>query len=309
MSKDNLDEVKASGEDSEVMDPIAKSNKRKLDKTKGDATADEVKDGVNKEGGDMIASKGKKMPARKADKNMSETIETIFDGEEFSEDFKDRTSAIFEAVIVERVNDIKAELEEENTALVEEAIEEAKSNIEEKINKYLDYIVTEWLDKNELAIESGIKSEVTESFLKGMKTLFSEHYVDIPEDKVDVVESLTDKVEELESTINEMIKDNLSLVEQVDKAKASDILEEVLESLTDTQKDRLTVLAEGIEYNSEEQYRKKLIAIKEGYLDLKKPSKTEETLNEEVELNETNTVTMSPEMSAYVNAVRSTLKK
>lgn len=318
MSGNNqLDEVKASGEDSEVMDPIDKNNKRKLDKTQGDKKADTTDDGVTKEGGDQIdvASNGKakKAPARKADKtSMKEAIDSMFEGEEFSEEFKERAATIFEAIVIERVNEAKEEMEQANEEVLENAISEAKVGLEEGVNKYLDFITSEWLEKNELALESSIKSEVTESFINGMKQLFTEHYVDIPDDKVDIAEALSEKVVEQENVINEMIKKNMELVEEIETAKAKEILESHLEGLTESQKDRLTVLAEDLEFTTEEKYSAKLATIKEAYFSVenKKESNTGNDLNEEVDIEVNSNVTaISPEMEQYVTAASRILKK
>lgn len=311
--KNQIDEVKASGEDSEVMDPIATgSNKRKLDKS-GSDKADKVDDKVNKEGGDQIEGSGaKKAPARKADKtSMKEAIESMFEGEDFSEEFKERAAAIFEAVVIERVNEEVAALEEANEESLAASIAEAKEELEENVNKYLDFVTTEWMEKNELAIESGIKSEVTESFLQGMKTLFAEHYVDIPEDKVDIAEALSEKVVEQENVINEMIKKNLELKEQIEASKAKEILESHLEGLTESQKDRLMTLAEDLEFTTEEKYSTKIATIKEAYFKVenKKESTTGNDLNEEVDVITENTVVISPEMEKYVSAASRILKK
>jgi len=314
MSK-QIAEVKASGEESEVMDPTGKTvDKRKADKGGAGDKGEKVSDGVNKEAGDGIETVATvKDKGRAADKKkMSENIESLFDGEELSEEFMERASTIFEAAVIDRVNELKEEIASENETLVAEAIESAKTELEESVNTYLDFIIKEWVENNELAIESGIKADVTESFLAGMKSLFEEHYVSIPEDKLDIAEELADRVAELEETVNQTIAKNLELTEQIKRAEAEDILQEVSEGLTDTQKEKLSTLAEDLSYNNTDQYRKKLETIKESYLNIKteKTSSTQDSLNEEVEENPNDKVVhMTPQMSAYVKAASATVKK
>ena len=213
--------------------------------------------------------------------DIEEDVNALFGGEELSEEFKAKAKTIFEAAIGSKVGEIKEALETEYAEKIAEATEDLKVSLQERIDSYLEYVAEEWLTENELAVEAGLKTEMTESFLGGMKSLFEEHYVTIPEEKYDVIESMVDKLDEMETKLNEQTKKNISLNKRLAESVAGSILESVSDGLASTQKEKLASLAESVEFESEEEYREKLETLKESYF-----SRTPATKNESQTLSE-----------------------
>jgi hypothetical protein len=236
-----------------------------------------------------------------AEYNVEEDVNALLGGEELSEEFKEKAKTIFEAAINSKVAEIKGTLEEKYEEKLAEEIEAAKESLAERVDSYLEYVSDEWFQENALAIESGLKSEMTESFLEGMKGLFEEHYVSIPEDKYDVLESMVEKLDDMETKLNEQIEKNISLNSRLSEATADGILDDVSEGLASTQKEKLASLAESVEFESEDQYREKLETIKESYFASKTPSTAKtETLSEGV-ASAPDTITGS--MDAYLKTL------
>jgi len=201
MSEQELREFKASGEDSEVMEPTGVSvKKRKADKDGRKDSPEKVKsDGATKEGGDLIDTVAtSKAPKRKADKTMGEHIDDIFDGEELSEDFKEKASVIFETVVNQHVKEKIVDLEEQFSAQLDEQVETITEELTSKLDTYLDYVVEQWMEANELAVERGIRAEISESFMTDLHKLFLEHNINVPDEATDLVAEMTDKIDELE---------------------------------------------------------------------------------------------------------------
>lgn len=205
-----------------------------------------------------IAAKGSAASAA-----MKEEILGLFSGSDLSEEFKDKASTLFEAAVNARVNKEVDRLNEEFDALVEEGLAEAVEELVSKIDDYMGYIAEEWMEENALAIESGLRSEMTESFMNGLKNLFTNHYVDLPEEATDIVEELAARVVELEDAINETVEVNIELKKNLTEMECVAVLNDLCESLTDTQKARVTELAEGISYDSSTEFAKKLSIIAE----------------------------------------------
>ena len=226
-------------------------------------------------------SKKKKM---EEDFDIEEDVNALLGGEELSEEFQEKARTIFEAALRSKVSEIKETLEEQYVAALAEEVEEIKTELEERVDAYLEYVASEWMEENALAIEQGLKTEMTESFLSGMKGLFEEHYVSIPEDKYDVLESMVEKLDEMETKLNEQIERNVSLNKRLAEAVADGIFEQVSDGLADTQKDKLASLAESVEFESEEEYREKLETLKESYFPSRgaSPSTKSDTLSEGV---------------------------
>jgi len=178
--------------------------------------------------------------------NIDEDVNALLAGEELSEEFQEKARTIFEAALRSKVSDIKEALEEQYTAALAEEVEEIKSELSERLDAYLEYVAGEWMEENALVIEHGLKTEMTESFLQGMKGLFEEHYVSIPEDNYDVLESMVEKLDEMETKLNEQIEKNVSLNKRLAESVADGIFEQVSEGLADTQKDKLASLAESV---------------------------------------------------------------
>ena len=213
--------------------------------------------------------------------DIEEDVNALFGGEELSEEFKAKAKTIFEAAIGSKVGHIKETLESEYAEKIAEATEDLKVSLQERIDSYLEYVAEEWLTENELAVEAGLKTEMTESFLEGMKSLFEEHYVTIPEEKYDVIESMVDKLDDMETKLNEQMMKNIQLNKRLAESVAGSILESVSDGLASTQKEKLASLAESVEFESEEEYREKLETLKESYF-----SRTPATKNESQTLSE-----------------------
>ena len=237
-------------------------------------------------------------------------VQALFEGEELSEEFQSKARTIFETAITSKVETIKEQLiESYQEALVEEVVA-IKEELGERVDSYLEYVADEWFQENALAVEAGLKSEITESFLDGMKSLFEDHYVTIPEEKYDVLESMVDKLDEMEGKLNEQIERNVSLNRRLAESSADGILAAVSEGLADTQKEKLASLAENVEFESEADYREKLTTLRSSYFpeSASTPS-TSENISEEVSTNEVISEEVSPMMQAYLNTLSRAAKK
>jgi hypothetical protein len=240
-----------------------------------------------------------------AEYDIEEDVNALLGGEELSEDFKAKAKTIFEAAINSKVAGIKEELEAQYAAALSEEIEAAKESLAERVDSYLEYVADEWFEENALAVEAGLKTEMTESFLEGMKGLFEEHYVSIPEDKYDVLESMVEKLDDMETKLNEQIEKNIALNSRLAESVADGILDQVSEGLAQTQKEKLASLSESVEFESEEQYREKLETLKESYFASKKETSNakSETLSEGVD--QSGTESYSDSMAAYLRTLGS----
>ena len=233
--------------------------------------------------------------------DIEEDVNALLGGEELSEEFKAKAKTIFEAAVKSRVNEAKAEIEAAHAERLEEEIAQAKGELSERVDSYLEYVSEEWFTENQLAVEHGLKTELTESFLSGMKGLFEEHYVTIPDDKYDVLESMVEKLDDMETKLNEQIEKNINLNSRLGESVADGILGDVSEGLASTQKEKLASLAESVEFESEESYREKLETLKESYFTSKpSTSNKSETLSEGVD-HAGDDVTGS--MAAYMNTL------
>ena len=197
--------------------------------------------------------------------DVSEDVSSLIDGEELTEDFKEKTHTIFEAAIKSKLRGEVARLEEEKEIAIEEEVESVKSELTEKVDSYLSYAINEWMEENKLAIERGLKSELAEDFISGLKGLFEEHYIDVPNEKYDVMEEQSEKIDELENKLNESFEKNIELSKSVSKLVREKIIKESAEGLTDTESDKFFSLAEEIEFIDEESFVEKLDTIKESY--------------------------------------------
>ena len=239
--------------------------------------------------------------------NVEEDVEALLAGEELSEEFRDKAKTIFEAALNARAKEIQEALDIQMQETISEEVELFKTELQERIDSYLEYVSQEWIDENTLQVEAGLKSEMTESFLEGMKSLFEEHYVHIDEDKYDVVESMVDKLDEMESKLNEQIERNISLNKRLAESVADVILSDVSEGLAVSQKEKLASLAENVEFESEENYRGKLETLKESYFSKKPVAQNDSELQSLSEATET--VTSSDTMSAYMKALSMQVNK
>ena len=237
-------------------------------------------------------------------------VQALFEGEELSEEFQDKARTIFEAAVTSKVAEMQESLTEAyQEALVEEVVS-IKEELTERLDSYLEYVADEWFQENALAVEAGLKSEVTESFLDGMKALFEDHYVTIPDEKYDVLESMVDKLDEMESKLNEQIANNVALNKRLAESTADVVFSEVTEGLALSQKDKLASLVEKVEFESETDYREKLATLRNSYFpeNAGTPS-TSENLSEEVSTDEVISEEVSPMMQAYLQTLSRAAKK
>ncbi|MDA8031857.1 MAG: hypothetical protein MPK62_12190 [Alphaproteobacteria bacterium] len=214
---------------------------------------------------------------------------------------------IFEAALTSKIKEIQEELEGQFEAKLAEEKETMKEELVSRVDSYLEYVAEEWMTENELAIEHGLKTEMTESFLSGMKSLFEDHYVTIPEEKYDVLESMVDKLDEMETKLNEQIEKNIGLNQRLAESVSDNILESVSEGLATTQKEKLASLAESVEFESEEEYREKLETLKESYFS-KSPAPAKASVAKQETLSEGVDTTTAPTkggMDAYLRALGS----
>ena len=217
--------------------------------------------------------------------DIEEDVNALLGGEELSEEFKEKARVIFEAALTSKIKEIQESLELQYTERLEEEREALKETLTERVDSYLEYVCQEWMTENELAIDHGLKTEMTESFLAGMKGLFEEHYVTIPEDKYDVLESMVEKLDDMETKLNEQIDKNISLNKRLAESTADVILDRVADGLAETQKEKLASLAESVEFESEDEYREKLETLKESYFSKAPAAKSEapQSLSESVD--------------------------
>jgi len=217
--------------------------------------------------------------------DVEEDVNALLSGEELSEEFREKAKTIFEAALTAKVAEIQEALEAQYEERINEEIDSMKGELIERVDSYLEYVADEWLQENQLAVENGLKTEMTESFLAGMKGLFEEHYVTIPEDKYDVLANMVEKLDDMETKLNEQIDKNINLNKRLAESVADGILDQVSEGLAATQKEKLASLAEGVEFESEELYREKLETLKESYFTSKTISQSAkaESLSEGVD--------------------------
>ena len=234
--------------------------------------------------------------------SIDEDVNALVAGEELSEEFKEKAKTILETAIKGKVTQIKEVLQTEYDSKLVEEVEEIKGALNERVDSYLEYVADEWFTENQLAVQGGLKEELTESFMTGLKSLFEEHYVTIPEEKYDVLESMVEKLDDMESKLNEQIEKNVVLKKRLAESVADGILESVSDGLADTQKEKLATLSESVQFDSEEEYRDKLVTLKESYFPGKATPTTAktETLSEGVDAAPAD---MTGTMAAYLKTM------
>ena len=252
---------------------------------------------------DEVGKKKKKIKISMPEINVKEDIEALVQGEELSEEFKTKASTIFEAAVHQKVMEVATEkigdLEKEYQSNLQEEIVSFRDELTEKVDGYLNYVVEEWMRENELALEGSLRSEITEEFIGGLKNLFTEHYIEVPDEKVDIVEGLYDKVEELEEKLNSQIEENVKTKDELNEYRKNKILEEVCEDLADTQSEKMKSLVEGVSYEDDaDDFENKVKTIKENYF----PNQTKQDENVEQEDVATENGEESPKMSNIMEA-------
>ena len=240
--------------------------------------------------------------------SMREDVDEMFSGQELSEEFKDKASTLFEAAVNLRALTEITRIEEEYETKFNEAVVNVEEELQRKLDTYLDYVVETWMKDNQVAIESTLRNEITEEFINGLKNLFTEHYIEIPSDKVNVIESLTTKVVELESQLNEVIVENVELKQDVSLTRKNELIENFAEGLTLTQSEKFVTLAENLEFDGDlTNFSKKLSVVKENYFSDKKVHVS--NIEEETFEVDTTAVVTNSEVNRYVQAISRTVKK
>ena len=251
----------------------------------------------------------KKMMQDKMKEKMKEDIDALLSGENLSEEFVTKASTIFEAAVIARAEEVIAESEQELMEQFEVAVEQIKEDMAAKVDDYLNYMVEEWIKDNQIAIESGLRAEIAEDFMAGLRDLFVEHYIDVPQEKIDIAEELAAKVEELEAALNEQINKGIELTKDLNEQKKIEAIYTACEGLTQTQVEKLKALAEGVDFTTEEEFVTKLDTLKESYFkaDVKvaDASAFEEVLVED----EKKQVFADPSMEVYAKTISQTLVK
>ena len=241
--------------------------------------------------------------------SVEDDINALVEGEELSEDFKAKAATIFEAAINSKVKGIEEQLVASYEEKLVEGVASIKEELKDRVDSYLEYVADEWIAENQLAVESGLKEEMTESFITGMKSLFEEHYVTIPEEKYDVIESMVDKLDEMEGKLNEQIEKNVALNKRLAESVSDVVFAEVTDGLAQTQKDKLASLVDNVEFESETAYREKLGTLKESYFPTNKAQRnTTENLTEETGSTDY-TSSVTPSMEAYLKTLTRVSKK
>ena len=241
--------------------------------------------------------------------NVEDDINALIAGEELSEDFQEKAKTIFEAAINSKVSEIQEDLEKEYAKVLQEEIDSTKIKLTERVDSYLEYVAGEWLEENSLAVEQGLKAEMSESFLTGMKSLFEEHYVSIPEDKYDVLESMVNKLDDMEEKLNEQIDKNVNLTKRLSESKSDGILSDVSEGLAVTQKDKLASLAESVEFESETDYREKLVTLRNSYFPTRQVASTQSEDSEMLSESKETVARPTGSMDNYLTALQRITKK
>jgi len=238
--------------------------------------------------------------------DVSEDLKALVDSDaNLSEEFKEKSAVLFEAALTSRVAVEKNKLEEQYQSNLDEAVEGIRSELVEKIDGYLNYVVEQWMEENELAVETGLRAEIAESFIDSLKTVFVEHYIDVPEGKVDLVDGLAEQVEELEGQLQAHTEKAVALAQKVEELSREKIVREATEGMIATDAEKLKSLVEGIDFDDAESFTKKVIIVKEAHFKGTAPT----TISEETDEQPAEQTTASPRMAAYMSAISRTTKK
>ena len=244
-----------------------------------------------------------------AEYDIEEDINALLQGEELSEEFEEKARTIFEAAIKAKSTEIQEELTAQYEQSLQEQVSEIKEELTDRVDAYLEYVAEEWMTENQLAVEAGLKSEMTESFLTGIRSLFEDHYVSIPEEKYDVLNSMVEKLDEMEDKLNEQIERNIALKQRLAESVADVIFSEVCEGLALSQKEKLASLAENVEFDSEDTYREKLVTLRKSYFPENAGAQRDQSENISESADATAPVQVSGLMESYLNTLTRVAKK
>ena len=242
--------------------------------------------------------------------NAKDDIDALFaDDQNISEEFKSKVTTIFEARVIDRIQQIEEQTEAKYADMLEEAIESVRTQLEEKVDDYVNYVVEQWLEENAIAIESGLRAELAEDFISGLHKLFAENYINVPEDKVELVDELATKVEQLESKLNEEIEKSIGYKKSLIEATKQEVTRSVCEGLTETQVEKIKSLAESVEFSTEEEYQNKLETIRENYFPSGVKKADEEQLHEQVSAEDAGETKKQVSADPYVSSVANAISK
>ena len=294
--------IEALEEDEELIE-----SSKKDEESEDEESEDEESEDEESEDDDEEEDKKKKKKKVEESINIEEDVAALLAGEDLSEEFREKAKLIFETAINAKISEIYESLEEHYETKLLEEVDSMKGQLVERVDAYLEYVADEWLQENALVVEQGLKTEMTESFLQGMKGLFEDHYVTIPDDKYNVLESMVDKLDEMETKLNEQIERNVALNQRLAESVADVIFSDITEGLATSQKDKLASLAENVEFDSEANYREKLVTLRESYFPRNTSAQRDysETLSEETNYNEP----VSGVMGSYLQTLSRVSKK
>ena len=286
----------------ELPPALQKAIDAKKDKEKKENSGDKKKE--KSDGAEVRIEDDEKKDEKKKEIDVKEHVDALVAGEkDLTDEFKTKAATIFEAAIKSKVKEIEDEMETDYTNKFEQESAKAKAELTEKVDSYLSYVVEEWMKENEIALERGIKGEIAEDFINGLKKLFEDHYIDVPDEKYNVLEDQADKIEKLEKDLNEQIQKNVDLNKEVGSKTKDEIKSKVSEDLADTSKEKFAKLAEEIEYSNATDYTKKLETVKDSYFG--KKTETKELLDD-VAAGESSNEDLSKAMAAYSAAISKT---
>lgn len=290
---------------SDTLPDATKNNKKNQDAQNAKtADVDASKKSDTEAGVTKVATPGETLKVEEKEMDLSDDVKALIGDEKLTEEFKAKAKTIFEAAVKSRLKEEKAKVEVEYASKLKSEIDATKSELVEKVDSYLNYVVEEWMKSNEIAVERGIKGEIAEDFITGLKKLFEDHYINVPDEKYDVLEDQASKIEELNKKLNEQIESNVKLNSEIGKLTRKDIVAEVASGLTDTNKEKFNKLAEEIEYSNATEFKNKVTTIKESYFTTKEISSKNEIDN--VAEGETTNVDLSSSMTAYAAAISKT---
>ena len=268
---------------------------------------EKMKEAIEASDSEEVVAESQEEEAEELD--VSDDINALVAGEELSEEFQEKAKTIFEAAINSKVAKIEEALEADHVKALTEEVAEFKNELTERVDSYLEYVASEWMQENQLAVDQGLKGELSESFMTGLKGLFEEHYVSVPEDKYDVLESMVNKLDEMEEKLNEQIDKNVSLNKRLAESTSDGILSEVSEGLAVTQKDKLASLAESVEFETENDYREKLITLRNSYFPTKQVASAQSDGSDFITEENAPEVQATGSMANYLSTLQRVAKK
>ena len=290
---------------SDTLPDSTKNNKKVSDAVNAKAAdVDASKKSDTEAGVTKVATPGETLKVEEKEMDLSDDVKALIGDEKLTEEFKAKAKTIFEAAVKSRLKEEKAKVEVEYASKLKSELDATKAELVEKVDSYLNYVVEEWMKSNEIAVERGIKGEIAEDFITGLKKLFEDHYINVPDEKYDVLEDQASKIEELNKKLNEQIESNVKLNSEIGKLTRKDIIADVASGLTDTNKEKFNKLAEEIEYSNATEFKNKVSTIKESYFTTKEISSKGGIDN--VAEGETTNVELSSSMTAYAAAISKT---